>query len=71
MFVCVCVRVCLVARSCLTLCNPLDCRSPALLFMGFSREKYWIRLPFPFPGGLPDPRIEPASPALADGFFTH
>ena len=26
-------------------------------------------LPFPSPGGLPDPRVEPESPALAGGFF--
>ena len=38
--------------------------------MGFSRKEYWIVLPFPFPGNLPDPGIEPVSPALAGGFFT-
>ena len=38
--------------------------------MGFPRQKYWSRLPFPSPGDLPDPGIEPASPALAGGFFT-
>ena len=27
-------------------------------------------MPFPFPGDLPDPRIEPASPVLAGRFFT-
>ena len=32
--------------------------------------QYWNGLPFPTPGDLPDPRIEPASSALADGFFT-
>ena len=31
---------------------------------------YWSGLPFPPPGDLPDPGIEPASPALAGGFFT-
>ena len=42
----------------------------APLFMGFSRQEYWSRFPrFP-PGDLPDPRIEPASPALAGRFFT-
>ena len=40
------------------------------LFMGFPRQEYWNGLPFPTPGDLPDPRIEPESPALADGFFT-
>ena len=38
------------------------------LSMGFSRQEYWSGLPFPHPGDLPDPAIEPessASPALA------
>ena len=41
--------------------------------MGFSRKEYWRGLPFPSPGYLPNPGIEPASPAspaLAGGFFT-
>ena len=38
--------------------------------MGFPREEYWSRLPFPPLGNLPDPAMEPASPALAGGFFT-
>ena len=33
----------------------------APLFMGFSRQKYWSRLPFPSLGDLPDPGIEPRS----------
>ena len=32
--------------------------------MGFSRQEYWSRLPFPSPGDLPDLGIEPKSPAL-------
>ena len=32
--------------------------------MGFSRQEYWSGLPFPSPGDLPDPGIEPASPAF-------
>ena len=32
--------------------------------MGFFRQEYWSWLPFPFPGDLPDPGIEPRSPAL-------
>ena len=36
----------------------------ASLSMGFSRQEYWSGLPFPSPGDLPDPRIEPRSPAL-------
>ena len=31
---------------------------------GFSRQEYWSGLPFPSPGDLPDPGIEPRSPAL-------
>ena len=38
--------------------------------MGFSRQAYWSGSPFPFPRDLPDPWIEPSSPALAGGFFT-
>ena len=38
--------------------------------MGFLRQEYWRGLPFPPPGDLPDPGIEPTSPALAGGFFT-
>ena len=38
--------------------------------MGFSRQEYQSRLPFPFPGDLSDPSIEPMSPVLAGGFFT-
>ena len=41
------------------------------LTMGLSQQEYWSGLPFPPPGDLPDPGIEPASPALAGGFFTH
>ena len=32
------------------------------LSMGFSGQEYWSMLPFPPPGDLPNPRIEPASP---------
>ena len=43
----------------------------APLPMGFSRQEYWSALPFPSPGDLPDPGIEPRSPALqADSFPT-
>ena len=40
----------------------VECQAP--LFMGFSRqEEYWCGLPFPSLGDLPDPGIEPVSPA--------
>ena len=35
----------------------------ASLSMGFSRQEYWSGLPFPSPGDLPSPGIEPGSPA--------
>ena len=34
------------------------------LSMGFPRQEYWSGLPFPYPGDLPDPGIEPRSSAL-------
>ena len=37
--------------------------------MGFSRQEYWMGLPFPSPGDNADPGIKPTSPALAGGFF--
>ena len=45
----------------------------ALQAMEFSRQEYWNGLPFPYPGDLPDPGIEPASllsPVLAGRLFT-
>ena len=36
----------------------------ALLSMGFSRQESWSGLPVPSPGDLPDPGIEPGSPAV-------
>ena len=38
--------------------------------MGSSRQEYWNGLPFPSPGDLADPGIEPTSPMLAGRFFT-
>ena len=40
------------------------------LSMGFPRQEYWIGVPSPSPGDLPDPGIKRESPALAGGFFT-
>ena len=37
----------------------IACQAP--LSMGFFRQEYWSGLPFPFPGDLPDPGIEPVS----------
>ena len=60
----------LVAKSCLTLATPWTVACQAPLSMGFSRQEYWSGLPFPTSGPLPDPGIEPASPAFAGAFFT-
>ena len=42
----------------------------AVLSMGFSRQDNWSQLPYPSPGDIPDPGMEPTSPALAGRFFT-
>ena len=61
----------LVAKSCPTLVTPWIASRQAPLSMGFSRQEYWSGLPFPSPGDLPDPGIEPGSPALqADSLLT-
>ena len=68
MFVCV-----LVAQLCLSLslvqfsATPWIVARQTPLSMGFSRQEYWSRLPFPSPGDLPDPGKEPGSPALQAG----
>ena len=56
------VHRCSVTQSC-----------PTPLSMEFYRQEYLSVLPFPTPGGLPDPEIKlrsSVSPALAGGFFT-
>ena len=58
-----------------TLSDPMDCSPPSSSVHGIFKQEYWSRLPFPTPGELPDPGIEPAFPespalALADRFFT-
>ena len=60
--------------SCVRLfATPWTVARQAPLSLGFSRQEYWFGLPFPTPGDLPDPGIEPMSLislALADGFFS-
>ncbi|CAI9174987.1 unnamed protein product [Rangifer tarandus platyrhynchus] len=49
----------------------MDCNPPgSSLSMGLPRQARWSGLPFPPPGDLPNPRIEPLSLTLADGLFT-
>ena len=57
-----CSRVCLFA-------TPWTVAHRALRSMEFSRQEYWSGLPFPPPGDLPDPGIEPISLALQVVFF--
>ena len=60
----VCCSCCLVAKLCLTLCDPHGLARQAPLSLEFSRQEYRSGLPFPSPGDLPNPVIEPRSPAL-------
>jgi len=63
---------CSVTLSCLT-CDPKKCGLPGPLSMGLSQQEHCSGLPFPPPGHLLDPGIEPASlvsPELAGRFFT-
>ena len=48
--------------------TPWTAARQAPLSMGFPRQEYWGGLSFPSSGGLPDPGIDPVSPALAGGF---
>ena len=59
--ICVCVSV---AQLYPTLATPWTVAHQAPLSKGFSRQEYWRGLPFPSPGDLPDPGIEPTFPAL-------
>ena len=54
----------LVAQSCLTLATLQTVACQAPLSMGFSRQEYQCRLPFPSPGDRPNPGIKPRSPVL-------
>ena len=65
-------RVHVHAQLCPTLCHLWTVADQNAQSMGFPRQEYWSGLPFPPPGDLPNPGIEPAflaSPALAGGFF--
>ena len=53
-----------VAQLCLTIATPWTGAHQAPLSMGFFKQVYWSRLPFPSAGDLPDPGIESGSPAL-------
>ena len=44
------------------------CQAP--LSLGYPRQEHWTGLPFPSPGNLPDPGIEPVSSVLAGSFVS-
>ena len=57
------------AQLCLTRSTPWTGAHQHPLFMGFPRQEKWSGLPFPPPGDLLDPGIEPMSPALQVDFL--
>ena len=60
----VCIWTCQ-SLSCVQLfASPWTVACQAPLSMGFSRQEYWSRLPFPSPGNLPNPGIKSGSPLL-------
>ena len=66
LYVCVCTRAHTYTLGHVPLfATPWTVALQAPLCMEFPRHKYWNGLPFPSPGHLPDPGLEPASPALA------
>ena len=58
------MRVSSVTQSCPTLCNPMDYTTPGSSVHGIVQARILSGLPFPSPGDLPDPGIEPRSLAL-------
>ena len=54
---------CCISRSVDPL-RPMDCSPPGSSVHGISQQEYWSGLPFPPPGDLPNPGIEPGSPVL-------
>ena len=54
----------LVAQSCPTVCDPMDCSLPDSSVHGILQARILSELPFLSPENLPDPGIEPGSPTL-------
>ena len=54
----------LVAQSCPTLCDPTDCSPPGSSVPGVLQARILEWVAVSFPGDLPDPGVEPSSPAL-------
>ena len=63
-------QACMLSRSVVQFfATPWTVACQVPLSLGFSRQEYWGGLSFPSPGDLPDPGIEPGSPALQVDFF--
>ena len=60
---------CSVAKSCLTLCDSMDCSPSGSPAHGFPRQEYWSGFPFPPVGDLPKPGTEHKSPGLVGKYF--
>ena len=81
--VCVCIYTYIETYECVCLCarayvqllaNPWNAVHQAPLSIELSRQEHWSGFPFPTPGDIPDPGIQPesmASPALVSRFFTN
>ena len=68
-FTCYLLCCCLFAKSCPILLQPTNYISPGSTVHGISQARILSGLPFPSLGSLSNPRIKPAFPTLADGFF--
>ena len=69
---CMYLLLCLVAQSCLILCNSMNCSLPgSSCSWGFSRQEYWSGLPCPPPRHLPNPETEPRFPTLQVDFLSY
>ena len=60
----------LVAKSCPTLCDPMDCSPPGSSAHGISQARILEWATLPFSRGSSPPRDQPTSPALPAGFST-
>ena len=60
----ICFYSCAFSKNPIYFVTPWTAAYQAPPSMGFSRQEYWSGLPFPSPGDLPDPGIEPRSPTL-------
>ena len=65
-----CLLFCLVAKSCLTIFDPMDCSPPGSTIHGIPQARILEQVAISSSRDRPDSGSEPMSPALAGGFFT-